>query len=188
VVSTVAVGQLGREFFQPVPARVGGGGFVHLVGHGLHLTDESLGQLGILVVLDGAVLAQMSYPTMELPISLALTYPDRLDTSLRPMDFRTAFSIDFQPMERADYPCFDLALKCGEMGGIMPCVLNASDEAAVNAFLSGKISFTDIFKVVERVCSGFAPERVDSFLKLKETDETARRKAEEVIQGLNRFA
>ena len=137
---------------------------------------------------DGAVLAQMSYPTMELPISLALTYPDRLDTSLRPMDFRTAFSIDFQPMERADYPCFDLALKCGEMGGIMPCVLNASDEVAVNAFLSGKIAFTDIFKVVERVCSGFAPERADSFLKLKETDETARRKAEEVIQGLNRFA
>lgn len=133
---------------------------------------------------DGAIFAQMSYPTMELPISLALTYPERLDTSLLPMDFEKVFSIDFQPMNRADFPCFDLALKCGEAGGIMPCVLNAADEVAVYAFLAKKIAFTDIFKVVDGVCRKFTNEKAVSFSQLAEVDFNARREAEEIILTL----
>lgn len=133
---------------------------------------------------DGAILAQMSYPTMELPISLALTYPERLDTALRPMDFKSAFSIDFQPMERQNYPCFDLALKCGEKGGIMPCVLNAADEEAVYAFLNGAIAFTDIYGVVARVCSETASERAESFAQLEKADALARQRAKTIIAEL----
>ena len=133
---------------------------------------------------DGAILAQMSYPTMELPISLALTYPERLNTSLLPMDFKRAFSIDFQPMKREDFPCFDLALKCGGAGGIMPCVLDAADEVAVYAFLDGKIAFTDIYKVVSAVCGKFTNEKAASFIQLAEIDSAARRKAEEIILTL----
>lgn len=134
---------------------------------------------------DGAILAQMSYPTMELPISLALTYPERLDTSLSPMDFKRSFSIDFQPMKREDFPCFDLALKCGWAGGIMPCVLNAADEVAVYAFLDGKIAFTDIYKVVEKVCGETVNEKVSTFAQLVNADALARQRAQKAINALS---
>ena len=123
---------------------------------------------------DGAVLAQMSYPTMELPISLALTYPERIATTLKPMDFKSAFSLQFEPMVRKNYPCFDIALTCGEAGGIMPCVLNGADEVAVQAFLKGEIAFTDIHRVVENTVSAIPGERVDSFEQLQEINDRAR--------------
>ena len=133
---------------------------------------------------DGAVLAQMSYPTMELPISLALTYPERIATTLKPMDFKIPFSLEFQPLERTAFPCFDIALKCGERGGIMPCVLNAADEVAVHAFLEGEISFTDIYRVVERTVSAFNAERVESFEQLKIINDRAREIARQTINKL----
>ena len=122
---------------------------------------------------DGAILAQMSYPTMELPICLALTYPERIPTTLKPMDFKAPFSLQFEPMDRKNYPCFDIALTCGEQGGIMPCVLNAADEAAVYAFLNGQIAFTDIYRVVEKTVSAFKNGRVESFEQLISVNDCA---------------
>ena len=133
---------------------------------------------------DGAVLAQMSYPTMELPISLALTYPDRIPTTLKPMDFKSAFSLEFQPMVRKNYPCFDIALTCGEQGGIMPCVLNAADETAVHAFLNKEIAFTDIYRVVAETVSLFSNERVESFGQLKDINDRACSAARKIIKRL----
>ena len=133
---------------------------------------------------DGALLAQMSYPTMELPISLALTYPDRIQTTLRPMDFKSAFSLEFEPMVRKNYPCFDIALTCGEAGGIMPCVLNAADETAVHAFLNREIAFTDIYRVVAETVSLFSNERVESFEQLKDINDRAGDAARKIIKRL----
>ena len=133
---------------------------------------------------DGAVLAQMSYPTMELPISLALSFPERIATTLKPMDFKSAFSLQFEPMERKKYPCFDLALACGEQGGIMPCVLNAADEVAVQAFLEGEIAFTDIHRVVEATVSAISNEAVKSFEQLQSINDRAREIARKNIQKL----
>ena len=133
---------------------------------------------------DGAVLAQMSYPTMELPISLALSYPERIQTTLKPMDFKVPFSLEFEPMERKKYPCFDIALTCGEAGGIMPCVLNAADEAAVHAFLNKEIAFTDIYRVVEATVSAFKNEAVKSFEQLKDIDNRAQSIARKYINNL----
>ena len=133
---------------------------------------------------DGAVLAQMSYPTMELPISLALTYPERIATTLKPMDFKTPFSLEFLPMERKKYPCFDIALKCGEAGGIMPCVLNAADETAVHAFLKGEIAFTDISRVVEKTVSAFKGESVKSYSQLQDINDRAAKIARQIIHKL----
>ena len=130
---------------------------------------------------DGAILAQMSYPTMELPIQLALTWPERLNCELPSMDFTKAFSLKFEPLERADFPLYDLTLKCGEAGGIMPCVLNAADEVAVHAFLEKGIAYTDIFKVVDSVISATENEKVTSFEQLVETDKSARAKAQKII-------
>ena len=133
---------------------------------------------------DGAVLAQMSYPTMELPISLALTFPVRIETTLKPMDFKSPFSLEFEPMERKNYPCFDIALTCGEAGGIMPCVLNAADETAVHAFLNGEICFTDICRVVEKTVSSFSNEAVKSYSQLHEVNDRAINIARKIIKNL----
>ncbi len=132
---------------------------------------------------DGSVLAQMSNPTMELPIQLALTYPERLPVqSLAPLDFSKPFSLGFEPLVRKDYPLYDLALKCGEEGGTYPTALNAASEVAVNAFLNGKIKFTDIFRVTEKVVSGHTRAAVKDYGQLEEADLAARASAELIIK------
>lgn len=130
---------------------------------------------------DGAVIAQMSYPTMEVPVQLALSYPDRLALAVEPMKFTEAFSLGFKPLVRKNYPCFDLALSCGEEGGILPCALNAADEAAVGAFLEGRIAFTDIFRVVDGVIQDTVNEGAEGFAQLKEVDFKARSLAQKII-------
>lgn len=134
---------------------------------------------------DGAILAQMSYPTMELPIQIALTYPERYACELAPMDFKKAFSLGFEPLERKSYPLFDLALRCGEAGGTLPCALNAADEVAVGAFLNKNVTYTDIFTVVDGVISATACEKVTSFEQLVEVDKKAREAAKKIIDNLN---
>lgn len=133
---------------------------------------------------DGAVLAQMSYPTMEIPVQLALTFPERLKTTVKPMDFKKAFSLGFEPLNRADYPCYDIALNCGEAGGIYPCVLNAADEEAVRAFLCGRIAFTDIYRVADGVLQSAQRAEADGLDCLKQADRAARERAQKIIDGL----
>ena len=131
---------------------------------------------------DGAILAQLSEPTMELPIQLALTYPRRYDCALRPLNFSEALSIDFLPLERAKYPMYDLAIKCGEAGGIAPAVLNAASEEAVAAFLAKKIGFCDIFRVSEEVVAKTPNSPAESYGRLAEADAAARAAARAAIK------
>ena len=131
---------------------------------------------------DGAVLAQTSLPTMEIPVQLALSYPERLTSAVAPMDFKRAFSLEFEPLEREFYPCYDLALECGECGGTAPCVLNAADETAVNAFLAGRIKYTDIYRVVKKTAEKVGLSAVENMEQLKEIDGRARTAAEEIIK------
>ena len=131
---------------------------------------------------DGATLAQLSYPTMELPIQLALTYPERLDCALPQLDFTKALSLEFQPLDRKDYPLYSLALDCGKAGGVLPTALNAASEVAVGAFLKGGLSFTDIYTVADKVVSKTANESVRSYEQLAFADENARRLAEKIIK------
>ena len=131
---------------------------------------------------DGAILAQLSRPTMELPIQLALTYPERFDLGLENLDFSKAFSLDFSPLVRKDYPMFDLALSCGEQGGVLPTALNAASEIAVEAFLGGAIKFTDIFTLSDKVVSATANCSVSSLNQLGEVDSLSRRLARNLIK------
>ena len=133
---------------------------------------------------DGAILAQLSRPTMELPIQLALTYPKRMDAGLENLDFTKAFSLDFEPLERRDYPLFGLALSCGEEGGVLPTALNAASEKAVHAFLNGQIKYTDIFTVCEKVVLSTANRAVGSYGQLEEVNGVSRRKAEQFIKEI----
>ncbi len=99
---------------------------------------------------DGAVLAQLSQPDMRLPIQVALCYPDRpvFDNYL---DFEQRLSLEFSPVNEGDYPCFDLALKCGITGGSAPTFLNAASEIATGLFIDKKLPFTDIYSVISDV-------------------------------------
>lgn len=130
---------------------------------------------------DGAVLAQMSNPTMELPIQLALTYPERYSCSLKPMDFSKALSIEFLPLVRERYPMYDLALSCGENGGVLPTALNAASEQSVWAFINKKIPFTAIYDVTNAVVQATKNAKVESYSQLEEVDAEARRTAEKII-------
>ena len=133
---------------------------------------------------DGGILAQMSYPTMELPIQLALTYPDRFDCGLKPLDFVALGGIRFLPLERKRFPCFDLALTSAELGDNYPCALNGAGEIAVRAFLDGRIGFTKIADTIEDALQKAERIKPDSYMALRETDKRARALAEEYIKGL----
>lgn len=130
---------------------------------------------------DGAVIAQMGAPSMEVPISLALSYPQRIATSVEPLSFKKAFSLQFEPLNRKDYPLYDLAMTCAKEGGTLPCALNAADEVAVKAFLDGKIKFTAIYDVVAGVLAATPRDEAVSFKQLEEVDKTARWKAQKII-------
>ena len=131
---------------------------------------------------DGAILAQLSNPTMELPIQLALTYPQRLDCGLKKLDWGRAFSLEFIPLERKKYPMYDLALSCGQAGGILPAVLNAASEVAVGAFLVGRIGYCDIWRVSDAVVQGVSNCPAQSYEQLAEADRSARAAADIYIK------
>ncbi len=130
---------------------------------------------------DCGILAQMSYPTMELPIQLALTYPNRMDCGLKPLDFESLGAIHFKPLIRKDFPCYDLALTSAELGDNYPCALNGAGEVAVRAFLDGEIPFTKIPTVIEKSLQKTQRLPVDSYETLKFTDEQARAYTKEYI-------
>ena len=130
---------------------------------------------------DGCVMAQMSYPTMELPIQLALTYPDRFDCGLKPLDFAALGAIRFLPLDRKKFPCYDVALTSAELGDNYSCALNGAGEIAVHAFLQEKIPFLGIADVIEYALGKTERMKPDSFETLLATDMRARAIAKEYI-------
>jgi 1-deoxy-D-xylulose-5-phosphate reductoisomerase len=96
---------------------------------------------------DGAALAHLGYPDMRVPISYALTYPERAATPLPPLDF-SSLTLEFRPPDLETFPMLALAREAGEKGGTYPCAYNAADEVAVAAFLDGRLPFLAIAEVV----------------------------------------
>ncbi len=123
---------------------------------------------------DGGILAQMSYPTMELPIQLALTYPERLPCDLKPIDFTALGAIRFLPLNHGAFPCYDLAINAAEKGDNYPCALNGAGEVAVQAFLEGRIAFTQIAETIEYALGKISRVKADGYAAIKDTDEQAR--------------
>ena len=96
---------------------------------------------------DGGALAHFGYPDMRVPISYALTYPDRASTPVPPVDL-TGLTLEFHAPDLEGFPLLALAREAGERGGTAPCVFNAANEVAVEAFLEGRIRFADIPEIV----------------------------------------
>jgi 1-deoxy-D-xylulose-5-phosphate reductoisomerase len=135
---------------------------------------------------DCGVLAQLSYPTMELPIQLALTYPERVDCGLPPLDFEKLAAIRFLPLERKKFPCYDLALSAAEAGDNFPCALNGAGEVAVHAFLDGRIPFPAIAETIENALAANERMKVSSYEVLRETDLRARETANNYVGSLKK--
>jgi 1-deoxy-D-xylulose-5-phosphate reductoisomerase len=96
---------------------------------------------------DGAALAHLGYPDMRVPISYALTYPDRAETPIPALDLASV-KLECERPDLDNFPLLELARSAGETGGTAPCVFNAANEVAVNAFLDGRLSFLGIAEVV----------------------------------------
>jgi 1-deoxy-D-xylulose-5-phosphate reductoisomerase len=130
---------------------------------------------------DGATLAHLGYPDMRVPISYALTYPERAATPVRPIDFST-LTLEFQQPDADTFPMLTLAREAGERGGTAPCVFNAANEVAVAAFLAGRLPFLAIAEVVADALARSDGASARDVHDLLDADGAARRLAE---QGLS---
>ncbi len=124
---------------------------------------------------DGASLAHLGYPDMRVPISFALTYPERRATSVPGLDFSLAFHLEFEPPDPERFPMLRLAREAGERGGTYPCAFNAANEVAVAAFLDGRIRFLDIARLVEDALGVVEGAPAGDLAELVAVDEEARR-------------
>ncbi len=127
---------------------------------------------------DGAALAHLGYPDMRVPISYALTYPERAATEVEPLDLSRGLTLEFEPVDSEAFPLLGLARRAGENGGTYPCVFNAANEIAVAAFLDGRLPFLGIADLVEETldaADGAAARDLDGLIA---ADEDARRLAD----------
>ncbi len=127
---------------------------------------------------DGASLAHLGYPDMRVPISFALTHPERRATPVARLDFSAGLQLEFEPPDLERFPLLGLAREAGERGGTYPCAFNAANEVAVAAFLDGRIGFLEISTLVEDALGAFDGGPADGLEQLIEADTQARRLAQ----------
>ncbi|MHB1235451.1 MAG: 1-deoxy-D-xylulose-5-phosphate reductoisomerase [Microbacteriaceae bacterium] len=131
---------------------------------------------------DGSTIAQCSPPDMTLPISLGLDWPNRLPDAAAPVDWTTAATWSFEPLDAVAFPAVELAKQAGRAGGAHPAVFNAANEQAVAAFHAGRIGFLDIVDTVSRVVDSYAPlERILTLDGVLEAERWARSAADRVV-------
>jgi 1-deoxy-D-xylulose-5-phosphate reductoisomerase len=123
---------------------------------------------------DGASLAHLGYPDMRVPISFALTYPDRAETPIPQLDLASGLTLEFHAPDLETFPLPALAREAGERGGTFPCAFNAANEVAVQAFLEGRLAFLDIAPAVEDVLAHVDGAPARDLDELVEADQRAR--------------
>ena len=129
---------------------------------------------------DGASIAHLGHPDMRVPISFALTYPERAQTPVPSLDLADGVVLAFEAPDLETFPLLALARDAGEKGGTYPCVFNAANEVAVEAFLDGRLSFAAIADVVEEALADADGAPAQDLGELVEADARARRSAERV--------
>lgn len=132
--------------------------------------------------IDSSVLAQLSHSDMCFPIQYAATWPDRVPNSLPPLDFARLGKLEFEAPRTADFPALDLARAAGEAGGTLPAVLNAANEIVVAAFLAGRVSFPEIWGIVERTMSAHHSVASPDLGAILQADAEARRLAALMVE------
>ena len=132
---------------------------------------------------DGAVMAQLGVPDMRLPIQYALTYPERMASTLARLDFARLGALTFEEPDTKTFRGLAIAIEAGRAGGTAPCVMNAANEIAVAAFLDGSIGFLDIYDIIEQALSARSVRPAESFEILREEDAWARAYAARLLQS-----
>lgn len=131
---------------------------------------------------DGSVIAQLGIPDMQIPIAYALSYPNRLPNKLPSLDLCQIRDLNFYPPDLEKFECLALAKQALKLGGDAPCLLNAANEVAVQAYLDQEIQFLDIPRIVKKVLFEHPTKQIISLEQLLETDRFARMRAAEMIQ------
>jgi 1-deoxy-D-xylulose-5-phosphate reductoisomerase len=127
---------------------------------------------------DGAAIAHLGYPDMRVPISFALTYPERAPTPIPPLDLASGLTLEFEAPDLETFPLLALARAAGERGGTYPCAFNAANEVAVAAFLQGRLPFLAIAETVEETLGSVNGVPARDLRDLVDADAEARRLAE----------
>jgi 1-deoxy-D-xylulose-5-phosphate reductoisomerase len=123
---------------------------------------------------DGSVIAQLGTPDMRTPIACALAWPRRIDSGVTPLDFTACGDLSFERVDTQRFPCVALAREAIRQGGTAPAALNAANEIAVEAFLGGRLAFTGIADVIERVLGETAVEPLATLEQVYAADLEAR--------------
>jgi 1-deoxy-D-xylulose-5-phosphate reductoisomerase len=132
---------------------------------------------------DGATLAHLGYPDMRVPISYALHFPEREEVPVPALDLPALGSLTFEAPDEDTFVCLRLAREAGRAGGTAPCTLNAANEVAVHAFLSGRLPFLGIAAVIEETLSRLGVHALHSFDSLSDADAAARAQATSLIES-----
>jgi 1-deoxy-D-xylulose-5-phosphate reductoisomerase len=133
---------------------------------------------------DGAALAHLGYPDMRVPISFALTFPERAAVPIPALDLSQGLILEFFPPDEDAFSCLALARAAGEAGRTVPCVLNAANEVAVASFLEGRLPFLGIAEVVERTLNAIEGPVAHDLEELTAVDDEARRVASAQTRAL----
>jgi 1-deoxy-D-xylulose-5-phosphate reductoisomerase len=134
---------------------------------------------------DGSVIAQLGFPSMELPILYALTHPGRLpDSGIRRFDPVAASPLTFEPVRQGVFPALDSGIAAGRAAGTAPSVFNAANEVAVAAFLDGAIAFGRISEIIARVLDVHHPGPAASVEVVREADRWARARARDFVRSM----
>ena len=137
----------------------------------------------LVALCDGATMAHLGYPDMRVPISYALHYPERVEVPIRPLDLIELGALTFEAVDLDTFSCLRLAREAGLAGGTAPCTLNAANEIAVHAFLSGRLRFLEIAAVIEETLEQLPSGPVHSFDALADADREARQLAGELVHA-----
>ncbi|MDC0236423.1 1-deoxy-D-xylulose-5-phosphate reductoisomerase [Gammaproteobacteria bacterium] len=135
---------------------------------------------------DGSVLAQMGNPDMRTPIAHALAWPKRINSGVSDLNLAEIAKLDFEEPDLVNFPCLGLAYEAARVGLDAPVVLNASNEVAVQAFLDGRIAFTQIAEVVADTMGHAIFKEPDSLSGVQESDKEARAISAEIILRVER--
>lgn len=161
----------------------------------MHLFDMPLDDIIVLVqreskihsmveFTDGSVMAHLGASDMRIPIQYAFSYPERWDTPCGRIDFRTLGSLSFDAPDPSSFRCLALAERAGKQRGTIPCVMNAANEIAVDAFLHERCGFNDIARVVEACMDAHDVQPVSSIDQLADVDAWSRQRARAVLSKL----
>ena len=137
---------------------------------------------------DGSTIAQGSPPNMKGPISLAINFPNRVPGATQPIDWKTSHTWNFAPIDENRFPAVALARRCGEIGGGLPAIFNASNEIAVQAFINGEISFTAIIDIVSATVENLkstGAQKLRDLSDVSAVEEDARRIALEQVKKVS---